>query len=382
MSPKVRRLLLTVGTPLVAVLFAMAIVSVILAATGVNPFAAFQSMIEYAGQPRTQVLILNQSTTYYLSAIAVAIGFRMNLFNIGVDGQYRLAAILAAAFAGNVALPAPLHIGLTILVAMTVGAMWAGIAGLLKVTRGVSEVISTIMLNFIATGIAAYLLAPGRLAESAAGSNNIATPTIPESGRVPGIPLIPGTEELVYGLIFLAALVGVAYWYILGRTRFGFDLRATGMSESAAVASGVNVKKMIMVSMLLSGAVAGLVGMPQLLGASYQYSLDFPAGLGFTGIAIALLGRNSPIGIAFGALLFGFLDSSAQILDLEGVPKEIVLIMQGVIVLCVVIAYELVRRYTVRQVARDVGRKLGETGPPPPTAAPPPAAGPATEVPA
>ncbi len=177
-------------------------------------------------------------------------------------------------------------------------------------------------------------------------------------------------------------MVGVAYWYILGRTRFGFDLRATGMSESAAVASGVNVKKMILISMLLSGAVAGLVGMPQLLGASYQYSLDFPAGLGFTGIAIALLGRNSPIGIAFGALLFGFLDSSAQILDLEGVPKEIVLIMQGVIVLCVVIAYELVRRYTVRQVARDVGRKLGETGPPPPAQAPPPPAGPATEVPA
>jgi simple sugar transport system permease protein len=256
------------------------------------------------------VLILNQSTTYYLSAVAVAIGFRMNLFNIGVDGQYRLAAILAAAFAGNVVLPAPLHVGLTILVAMSVGAMWAGIAGLLKVTRGVSEVISTIMLNFIATGIAAYLLAPGRLAESAAGSNNIATPTIPESGRVPGIPLIPGTDELVYGLIVLAVVVGVAYWYILGRTRFGFDLRATGMSESAAVASGVNVKKMIMVSMLLSGAVAGLVGMPQLLGASYQYSLDFPAGLGFTGIAIALLGRNSPIGIAFGALLFGFQDSS------------------------------------------------------------------------
>jgi simple sugar transport system permease protein len=381
MSPRVRRLLLTVGTPLVAVLFAMGIVSVILAATGVNPLDAFQSMVEYAGQPRTQVLILNQSTTYYLSAVAVAIGFKMNLFNIGVDGQYRLAALLAAAFAGNVALPAPLHIGLTILVAMFVGAMWAGIAGLLKVTRGVSEVISTIMLNFIATGIAAYLLAPGRLAESAAGSNNIATPTIPESGRVPGLPLIPGTEELVYGLIILAAAVGVAYWYILGRTRFGFDLRATGMSESAAVASGVNVKKMVMISMLLSGAVAGLVGMPQLLGASYQYSLDFPAGLGFTGIAIALLGRNSPIGIAFGALLFGFLDSSAQILDLEGVPKEIVLIMQGVIVLCVVIAYELVRRYTVRQVARDVGRKLGETGPPPPAPAPP-AAGPTTEVPA
>jgi simple sugar transport system permease protein len=110
--------------------------------------------------------------------------------------------------------------------------------------------------------------------------------------------------------------------------------------------------------MLLSGAVAGLVGMPQLLGASYSYSLDFPTGLGFTGIAIALLGRNNPIGIAFGALLWSFLDNSSNALEFEGVPKQAVLIMQGVIVLSVVIAYELVRRYKVRMVAAEVGRQL------------------------
>ena len=123
------------------------------------------------------------------------------------------------------------------------------------------------------------------------------------------------------------------------------------MSETAAVASGVNVKRMVVTTMLLSGAVAGLVGMPQLLGASYTYSQDFPAGLGFTGIAVALLGRNHPVGIAIGALLFAFLSSSSQILDLNDVPKEIVTIMQGVIVLSVVIAYELVRRYRVRGAA-------------------------------
>jgi simple sugar transport system permease protein len=129
------------------------------------------------------------------------------------------------------------------------------------------------------------------------------------------------------------------------------------------VASGVDVKKMIVYAMLLSGAIAGLVGMPQLLGSSYSYSLDFPTGLGFTGIAIALLGRNSPIGIAFAALLWSFLDNSSNSLEFEGVPKQAVLIMQGVIVLSVVIAYELVRRYRIRIVARDVGRQLAAAAP-------------------
>jgi len=241
--------------------------------------------------------------------------------------------------------------------------MWAGIAGLLKVYRGVSEVISTIMLNFIATGLVAYLLAPGRLAVTTVGSNNIGTKPIPKSGQVPGIGLIPDSALKVYGLIVLAVVAGFAYWFLIERTRFGFELRATGLNEEAAVASGVNVKRMVLVSMLISGGVAGLVGMPQLLGSSYTYSLDFPAGLGFTGIAIALLGRNTAVGVAIGALLFGFLDNASQILDLEGVAKEIVLITQGVIVLSVVIAYELVRRYRIIAQQRDVGLSLAQQQP-------------------
>ena len=369
---RARRLALAIAAPVLAIAFAVLVTSVVLLAAGNNPIDAFSTMLSQLGRPRIQVNTLNNATTYYLSAIAVAIGFKMNLFNIGVDGQYRLAAMLAAAVGGAVALPPVLHVGLIIVVAMIVGALWAGIAGLLKVTRGVSEVISTIMLNFIATGIVAYLLAPGRLAESVAGSNNIGTTPIGPSGQVPGLPIIPGTGNPVFGLIILAVVVGFAYWYVLNRTRFGFDIRATGSSEQAAIASGVNVKKMIMIAMLLSGAVAGLVGMPQLLGSSYSYSLDFPTGLGFTGIAIALLGRNNPIGIAFGALLWSFLDNSSNALEFEGVPKQTVMIMQGVIVLSVVIAYELVRRYRVRMVAAEGGRQLASTPPPPPS--PPPAA--------
>ena len=152
---------------------------------------------------------------------------------------------------------------------------------------------------------------------------------------------------------------------MLNRTRFGFDLRATGQSTTAAVASGVNVKRMIVVAMLISGAVAGLVGLPILFGDAYSYGSTFPSGLGFTGIAIALLGRNHPIGIALGALLFAFLDEQSNPLQiLVGVSPEIVAITQGVIVLSVVIAYELVRRYGVRLEQQQVARALAEPDPP------------------
>jgi simple sugar transport system permease protein len=371
-----RRAGLLLAAPALAIVSALLITSLVLLATGTDPWSVYSAMLEYAERPRTQALILNSATTYYFAALAVAIGFRMNLFNIGVDGQYRLAAMLSASLGGALVLPGPLSTLMIIVTAMLVGALWAGIAGVLKVYRGVSEVISTIMLNFVATGIVAYLLSPGRLAVTTTGSNNIGTREIPESAWVPGLPLVPDSKLRVYGLVILAVLVGVAFWFVINRTRFGFDLRATGISEPAAIASGVDVRRMIVVSMLLSGAVAGLVGMPQLLGASHTYSLDFPAGLGFTGIAIALLGRNDPVGIAIGSLLWGFLDNSAQILDLEGVPKEVVLITQGVTVLSVVVAYELVRRYRVAAQQREVGRELGEL---PGDSAP---GGPAKEVPA
>jgi simple sugar transport system permease protein len=353
-----RALLFALAAPVGAILFALVLTAVLLLATGNNPFDAFAQMIDYASQPRTQVLIINASVYYYLSAVAVAISFRMNLFNIGVDGQYRIAAIMAAGFAGYVPLPPVVGVFATIAVAMLVGAMWAGIAGLLRAYRGVSEVISTIMLNFIATAVIAFLLVPGRFAEPIAeGTNQVSTPLISENARVPGIPLVPDAGLDVNGFLVVAVLVGFLYWFVLSRTRFGFDLRATGMSESAAVASGVNVKRMIVVSMLVSGACAGLVGMPILMGETYRYSLEFPGGLGFTGIAIALLGRNNAVGIAFAALLWAFLDQSAAILDLSGIPSEVVKIVQGVVVLAVVIAYELQRRWKLRQVAAEVAAK-------------------------
>lgn len=347
------KLILAVAAPLLAIVAAIVITSAIILTTGDDPIRAYRVMIEFGSKSDSQVWIIDKAVPYYLSALAVAIGFRMNLFNIGVDGQYRIAAFFAAVVGGALTLPGVIQIPLMILIAMVVGAVWAGIAGVLKATRGVSEVITTIMLNFIAGSLIGYFLQEGRLAEK--DGNLFHTTNIPDSSHFFTFPTSP---EPIGGFLVVAVLVGVIYWFVINRTRFGFDLRAVGRSESAAEASGVSVRRMVVVSMLLSGAAAGLVGMPTLLGTSFNYGNDFPTGIGFTGIALALLGRNHAVGMAFAALLWGFLDRTGIQLEFEGYAQEIIEVMKGVIVLCVVIAYELVRRYGMRVQQRKVGEEL------------------------
>ena len=155
------------------------------------------------------------------------------------------------------------------------------------------------------------------------------------------------------------SLVGVRYCLLVWRTRFGFDLRATGANPFAAVASGVSSRRMIIIAMALSGAIAGLVGLPQVLSTTGSYGRTSPPGLGFTGIAVALLGRNNPVGIAVAALLLAFLDALQRPLQFADVPKEIVPIMQGIIVLSVVIAYEVIRRLAASRRRRRGDRRSG-----------------------
>ncbi|MEU6989744.1 ABC transporter permease [Streptomyces sp. NPDC046465] len=350
------RVLLAVAGPVIALVVAVALTSVVLLASGKNPIEPYTLMLEQISYSDVQVLTINQAGMYYLAALAVAIGFRMNLFNIGVDGQYRLAAMVTAVVGAHVALPAALQIPLLIVVAMLTGAFWAGIAGILKTTRGVSEVVATIMLNSIATSVIGYLTLTDNFGVPV--GNNQTTGVMEKSGWFPGIKLAGGE---VYGFVFVAVAAGVLYWLVLNRTRFGFDLRATGASESAAAASGVNAKRMVFTAMLVSGGMAGLAGLPILLGDTHTYSLSFPAGLGFTAIGIALLGRNNPVGIALAALLWAFLDKASPALDYASpvaYDKEIAVIMQGLIVIAVVVSSESVRRWGLRRQQRRVGEEL------------------------
>ena len=352
------RIGLAIVAPLIAVLAALAITTLILVVAG-DPVLDVWAVLLKWPLPRQIVAIVNEGTVLYLSAVAVAIGFRMNLFNIGVDGQYRVASFAAALFAGQNFLPGWLNIIVSIIIAMLIGALWALIAGLLKVTRGVSEVIATIMLNYTATYLVAYLLR--QFAYRPEGSNATSTRPIAEGSRVPGISVegLLNTPNQVYGLIILAIAVGFLYWFVVNKTRFGFDLRAAGASESAALASGVRVKRMVVLSMVMSGAVAGLVGMPLLFGQDYAYGDTFQSGLGFAGIAVALLGRNHAGGMAIAAILWGYLNQLSNGLQIgAGVSDRLVLIIQGIIVLSVVIAYEITRRARQTLEQRRVAAEL------------------------
>jgi len=346
-----RRIFYAVGAPATALLFSLAVSSIVLLIAGSNPLEAYADMIQEASKLEKMVDIANRATPLYISGIAAAIGFRMNLFNIGVEGQYVLAAFFAAAAGAAVSLPAPLHVAFILVVAVTVGAGWGGLAGVLKVTRGVNEVVSTIMLNFIAIGgIVAWLSVEWRAGEEL--TTNSGTELIDESGRMPNLNGVVETvtREIrapreLSSVLIIAVVVGILYYLFINRTRLGFDLRATGYNPFAARAGGVPPKRMVVLSMLLSGGVAGLVGMYDVLSRNYRYDANFSLGLGFAGIAVALLGRNSPLGIAAAALLFAFLEESSGVLQFTGAASpEIVTIIQGVVLLAAVIAYEAFRR--------------------------------------
>lgn len=347
MSKRWRIRLLWLLVPVSAIVLAVGVSSLVLLSIGESPISAFRSMFRYGSQANSLVSMVNRAVPLFVAGLAVAIGFKMNLFNIGVEGQYRIATLLAAAAGAAVTLPGPLHIVFIMVVGMAVGAAWASIAAILKVKRGVHEVVSTIMLNSIATGVGAYLLA-NYLRKPAVGSELlIATPPIPSSGQLPALANIGGED--LRSFVLIAVALGVGVYILIWRTRFGYDLRASGINPDAARASGVDPNKMIMRTMLISGGIAGLIGMSDLFGFFHAYTLDFPAGLGFDGIAVALVGLNHPVGIAIAALVFGWVDRAAQILDLEGIPKEVIVITKGVIILSVVIAYEVVRRLVLSQ---------------------------------
>jgi ABC-type uncharacterized transport system permease subunit len=371
----VRRIGIGLVAPVIAILVSVVVTSLVIVLSG-SSAGDFWSVIlsKPPNGARAIINIVNQSSLIYLSALAAAIGFRMNLFNIGVEGQYTIASYAAAAVAGAAFFPGLLNVVIPLALAVVVGAGWAGIAGLLKVTRGVSEVISTIMLNAIAITLYGYFL--NRYGQH--GGSSVRTPEIPESSQLTGWVPFAQADGAIWTLDILAVLLGIGFWFLLRKTRFGFDLRATGLSQSAAVASGVNVNRMVVISMLLSGGVAGLIWMPAFYGEAHSIGPTFQAGLGFTGIAVALLGRNEPLGILFGAGLVAFLNEQSNRLQLEtDISAEIVSITQGVIVLSVVIAYEVVRRYRLRLEQRNVGQRLGQ-----PPATPPASTPPTQEVPA
>jgi ABC-type uncharacterized transport system permease subunit len=350
-----------------AFLFAAVTGGIIIALYGENPVFVYSTVWQFStARPQDFAKVLENATPLIFSGLAVAVAFKAGLFNIGVEGQYFVAMITATAAAIFLDfLPGPLHLVAVILAAMAGSTAWAAVPAVLKVKTGAHEVVTTIMMNGIAISLLAWAL-NDPLRTSQTGFLDLRSDRFPESALVPRLADTLGLEEQIPSTVYLswlfplAILACVLVWFLLYRTRLGYEVRAVGLSPGSAETGGVSIGATQIKVFLISGALAGFVGLNHLLVDAGFLGVNYETLLGFTGIAVAFLGRNHPAGIVLAAILFGIMargeDGLAVSTDL---PREIVIILQGLLILSVVIAFEITRRILLRRRQRLVRAEEG-----------------------
>ena len=280
-------------------------------------------------RPLTETLTI--ATPLILAGLGVAVSFRAGLFNIGAKGQMLMAAGAAGYVGFAWPMPYGIHLIVAVIAGVIAGALWGGIVGLLKAQTGAHEVIVTIMLNYVAFYFIAWLLrTPGAL--QAPGSNNPKSPAMLPTAVFPEL-FGPKYNLHVGFLVAIAATVLV--WYLINRSKAGFEFRAVGLNPHAARVAGMSVKSTYVWVMLIAGGLAGLAGVAQVLGTvTTGFTEGIDAGIGFDAITVALLGRSRPLGVFFAGVLFGALKAGGYSMQAaEGVPVDIVLVVQSLIVL-------------------------------------------------
>ena len=346
LTPLLRELLF----PLIAVVCALLVGGVVILLIGDNPIVTYRLLIGSAfSWPDGIGYTLFYATPLIFTGLAVALAFRCGLLNIGAEGQLYIAAFATAWIGIEAAsLPAFLLLPLCAVVAVMAGALWGAIPGVLKARFGSHEVINTIMLNFIAMALVSYFT---QYHYKIPGDAILQSAPIGEAAHLARLgTIIPGLPERIpLNLAFILALLAcVAVYVFLWKTTWGYEIRATGQNPSAAEYGGVSVRKQIIVAMAISGGLAGMVGINEVLGYRHRYYDGFSDNYGFTGIAVALLGRNHPAGVLIAALLFAVLQRGAVPVDAftQHVSKDIVQILQAVVILFV--AAEAMFRGTLR----------------------------------
>ncbi len=325
--------------PLAAVGAAFLVGAVLVLAVGDSPISTYSLLVGSAlTWPDGIGYTLFYATPLIFTGLAVAVAFRCGLLNIGAEGQLYIAAFATAwvgiTFAG---LSAWLLVPLCFLAALLAGGFWGAVPGVLKARFGAHEVITTIMMNFIAIALASYFT---QYHYKPPGDALLETVPIGENAHIARLgSFIPGLPERIpLNLAFPLALLACLLVYLfLWRTRWGYEIRATGANPAAAQYGGIATGRQIVLAMAISGALAGMVGINEVLGYRYRYYDSFSSGYGFTGIAVALLGRNHPVGVILASLLFGALLRGGLFVDIftEHVSKDLVLVLQGIIILFV-----------------------------------------------
>jgi simple sugar transport system permease protein len=363
----------------VSILVGVLVGAIILIIAGYNPIAAYSEILQgiFSG-PRNIAAAIVRSTPIIMTGLSVTFAFRTGLFNIGAEGQFLVGSVAAALVGAFVRLPAFLHIPVVFLAAIVAGALWGGLAGLLKARFGVHEVIATIMLNWIAFYLNNYLIGlPGVQRPESEASQKIL-----DSARIDILGAWKMSEEglawrgansgsffaellrtdLNFGIL-VALVLALAIWYILHRTTLGYELRAVGYNKDAAEYGGINVQRSIIVSMAIAGAVAALAGAVQVMGRTQEITkLAVMEGNGFDGIAVSLIGNNTAFGNVFAGLLFGGLVQGGTRMQTRlGAPSEIIDIVIGTIIFFIAIP-NLVRVIVKKIHLRKGGKETSHAG--------------------
>jgi simple sugar transport system permease protein len=321
--------------------------------SGGSPLKAFIALAEGSfGSRENLILTLQKSVPLIFTGLSIGIAFKGGLFNIGSEGQLYAGAITAAWIGCLLPdIPGVIKLPFILLVSAAVGGLWGLLPGILKAKKNIHEVLTTILMNYIAIHLTSALVKGPLRGDPAL----IKTVPLPESSR---LPVLAGSGALIlsWGLP-LAVITACLLWIFLRKTTGGFKLRAVGTGKDAAAAAGFNVKKIIITTMMLGGALSGFGGAIEVTGLHYTFYGQFSPGYGFDGIAVALLANNNPLGIIITAILFGALRAADRTLQLNaGVPHQMVLIIQGLVILFIGIGYLHAKR-------RKAKSKKNETAP-------------------
>lgn len=332
--------LLTLGATLGIVLLAFLLGAMLILITGANPIQAYGALLYAAfGTTNGFAETMVKATPLILAGLGVMVAYRAQFWNIGAEGQIYVGSILAT-IAGIWlrGLPLLIHLPLTLLAGMLGGALWGFIPGFLKARFRVNEVITTLLLNYIAIGLTSYLVHTP-LRDQASG-----IPISPQLAASAWLPILIPRTRFHFGIVLAVVMAFLVYW-LLTRTVLGYQIRAIGDGRRAAQTGGINVPRTIILTMLISGALAGLAGAVEIAGVQHRLVEGFSPGYGYLAIAVALLGRLNPFGVTLAAVLFAALLNGADAMQrTAGVPVTVVFVIEGLVILFVAARIQLRRR--------------------------------------
>ena len=338
---------LTILVPIISVLLALVVGGIVIACLGKNPIQGYALLFSGSlGTPQKFASSLVSACPLIFTALAAAFAYRCGVFNLGGEGQFIMGAVSAIVFLLVTGIEGVLGTVLAILVGTVVGALWAALPGIMKITRGLNEMITSIMLNYVATLFMGFIYT-----NAFRDGGNPQTPSVADSvmlAKIPGFRIHTG--------VILAIVLGRVVAYVISKTSFGFKIRAVGLNPLASKVNGFNVKFLVMAAFVISGAIAGMGGAVELLGKQYRLMSGFGSGFGFDGVAIALIAQLNPLASLIVAIFFGALTTGASSMQVGiMVPTAIVEIIRALIIIFSVAGVALIKLPKIQALIQQMG---------------------------